>query len=467
MANRIDIELTSARGDDSYTWRAAGARQPRGVVGESLLPPGAKVGDVLRAEIEVELDGITVVSVLPPKEKSPVRGRIELLHSPAEAPGVTTVLASRGDRRRRPRRERPGAERAGSETTASRRDAREGGRRRTERGPRPGPGRRPGGVSDGEEGGDRSKGRGRAATAPGKQERRTAARFAPGRAHREELLHELTPEQRPIAERLAEGGLPAVRKALAEERARAQAEGRPVGSGEPIIAIAEELLPSVRAAVWLDRAEAAAERLDDLSLRDLRTTVLGAAPRDEAGRELAKKLRGALESRVSKLREEWEGRIASDLDEGRVLHALRGSAKPPEPTARFPGSLVQRLSEQASEAMSEETSPSRWLSLLEAALQSPVRRQVKPAGLPADPSGEVRRQARMAAGRIPALARLLGMPIPPPPQPLPGERPSGRVRPRGRPVAGERPAPEPEGGGAASSDDAVQEEEVGETVDEG
>jgi hypothetical protein len=42
-----------------------------------------------------------------------------------------------------------------------------------------------------------------------------------------------------------------------------------------------------------------------------------------------------------------------------------------------------------------------------------VRRTVKPAGIPAD---EVARQAaRHAAGSVPALAKLLGLRIPPPP----------------------------------------------------
>ena len=89
--------------------------------------------------------------------------------------------------------------------------------------------------------------------------------------------------------------------------------------------------------------------------------------------------------------------------------------------------------------MTEETAPERWLSLLEAAVLSPVRRQIKPVGMPKDPTGEVERQARMTAGRIPALARLLGMPIPPPPKPFAGERPVRPTRPpRRRPT--ERPA---------------------------
>ena len=66
---RIDIELTSSRPDGTWTWRAAGARQPKGVVAGSVLHEGAKVGDVLKAEADFDLDGINVTSVTAPKAK--------------------------------------------------------------------------------------------------------------------------------------------------------------------------------------------------------------------------------------------------------------------------------------------------------------------------------------------------------------------------------------------------------------
>jgi hypothetical protein len=444
MANRMDIELTSAQDDETYTWRAAGARQPRGVVPVSLLPPHCKVGDVLRAEVEIEIDGITILSVLPPREKhEDGANRIEYLGPQRSAPGVTTVLAGRSERRgpgrdhegdgrrsvergeRRPRRERTRREGERPERhdkeegerrqAGGERAARAPGPRKERRGPRAEAGTRP---EDRERaGGEREGAGGRVGS------RRVVSRFEPGTVHRDELFATLTPEQRPIAERLAAGGLPSVRKALFDEQQRARVEGRPVASGDPIVAIAEQLLPDVKAAVWLDRAEAAIARADGMTLRDLRTTVVGAAPRDEAGRELERRLREALERRVTKLRQDWEQHLVQALDDSRILQALRLSARPPEPTVRFPASLVMRLAEAAGKAMTSETVPDRWLSLLEAAVQSPVRRQVKPMGIPKEQTGEVERQARAAASRIPALGRLLGMPIPPPPQPAASARP--------------------------------------------
>ena len=70
MSRRIEIELTSERGDGSWTWRAAGAREPRGIVDGAIVPSGSKVNDVVRADVEADLDGTRVLSILPPKAKN-------------------------------------------------------------------------------------------------------------------------------------------------------------------------------------------------------------------------------------------------------------------------------------------------------------------------------------------------------------------------------------------------------------
>jgi len=253
------------------------------------------------------------------------------------------------------------------------------------------------------------------------------------------LFVSLAPEQRPIAERLAAGGIPAVRRAVAEERERARSEGRPEASGEAILTLAEQLAPSVKQAIWLDRAEAALAQLDRISLRDLRTTVVAAAPRDETARELDRKLREELDKRVKKLRSNWEEQMTHALEEGRVLQALRFSAQPPEPTARFPAALVERLATSAGAAMTSSTPVERWLAVLDAATSSPIRRQIRPEGLPEDPSGEILRKARIAAGSIPALAPMVGLSMPPPPKPL---RPGRPLRPP-RPPARDQQRPRP------------------------
>ena len=62
MSRRIDIELTSKSSDESWTWRAAGAKQPKGVLDGSLVPEGSAVGAVFRADVEVGLaDSVAVI----------------------------------------------------------------------------------------------------------------------------------------------------------------------------------------------------------------------------------------------------------------------------------------------------------------------------------------------------------------------------------------------------------------------
>ncbi|MGA8725445.1 MAG: hypothetical protein WB565_10410, partial [Acidimicrobiales bacterium] len=95
MAHRIEVELTSQSSDATWTWRAAGAKQPKGTVDASLVPAGAGVGAVLRAEVETNLDGTTVTALLPLKTKTDGRSaeRIEVLGSPKPGPDVNVVLA--------------------------------------------------------------------------------------------------------------------------------------------------------------------------------------------------------------------------------------------------------------------------------------------------------------------------------------------------------------------------------------
>ncbi len=82
MPRRIDVELTSTREDGTWTWRAAGARQPKGELDGGLLPTGSKVGDVVRAEADFDVDGITVVAVLPPKGERKEAERLEIIGPP-------------------------------------------------------------------------------------------------------------------------------------------------------------------------------------------------------------------------------------------------------------------------------------------------------------------------------------------------------------------------------------------------
>ena len=465
--------------------------QPRGVLAGELLTAEARAGDVLRAEADFEIDGISIVSVLAPKTKKRAEPeRIELL-APAPTTGVTTQLVGRGDRGdRRPSegrrtgredgrgdraaRGRPssgagerGGRDSGARTTARRTGGEGGGvpsrgpsdraasdRSSSSRPPSERSSSRPdraasaSGQPSGERrprDGERRAGRpDRPAAAPSESASRAAAgrRLNPGNTHRQEVLASLSPEQQPIAEQVLRGGIPAVRTAIHLEGEKAAAEGRPPPHADSLLAMAEELLPRLKAAEWRDRADAAVKVADNLALRDLRSVVAGGdLARDDETRQLAASLREMLETRLTAMREEWAREIAQQLVEGRVVRALRLASRAPEATTRLSAEQAQQLSDAASAAMSPDTAPDRWIALLEAVAASPVRRSVTPVGLPAEPGAALLNAAQQQVGRIPALSALLGISMPPPPGPArgapgaPGARPP-RQRPPRRPPAG-------------------------------
>ncbi|HLN15917.1 MAG TPA: hypothetical protein VK277_04090 [Acidimicrobiales bacterium] len=411
MSRRIDIELTSRAPDGSWTWRAAGARQPRGTLAQDLAPAAASAGDVLRVEVETGLDGIEVVAIIPARAErdSHHRGEVlEVLAAPRTGPDVSVTLAP-GSRRRRDDDDRPRRDGAGRRPPKGRPRGETGddhGRAagRTERGAPRRQGRPAGPPGEEHEGG-----RGR--PAPARRERRPTV----SAAHRNALLAELRPEQLPVAEQLLRGGIPAVRQAIEEQNTRAKERGGAPANAEPILAMAEQLLPAVNLASWKDRATSAQSAGRELRLRELRAVVTASRTvnLDEEGRALAKNLQETLDRRVTSLREEWEQRITTALDEGRVLDALRITARAPEAGTRCPAELAVRLADAAGAAMTADLEADQWLALLAAVTDSPVRRTVKPVGLPAGP--EVHGAALNAAGLVPELAKLLGLRVPPPP----------------------------------------------------
>ena len=428
MAHRIEVELTSQTSESVWTWRAAGAKQPRGTVEGSLVPEGSGVGSVLRAEVETTLDGTTVIALLPPKAKGEVRSveRIEVLGSPQRGPDVNVVLASKSKRRRDERTDGP---RDGARRPADRRSRAEG----AERGPRT-EGRargRDGAGAPSEAGGARKRS---GPSRPGGREsggRDHPRRPTPSSTYRNAALATLPPEQLPVAEQLLKGGIPAVRQAIEEQNTRARTESRPEVTPEPLLALAEQLLPTINLASWKDRAASARAGGKDVPLRELRSIVASASTvtLDDEGVEMAASLRTALDQRVTALRERWVERITTALADGKIVDAVRASIRPPEPAARLSAELAVRLADAAGRAMSAETPPAEWLALLEVVVDSPVRRTVKPAGLPTGADDTVLAAARKASGYVPELARLMGIPIPPPPgprRPVPARTSPGR-----------------------------------------
>jgi hypothetical protein len=427
MGRRIEIELTSKVDDETWTWRAAGAKQPKGTVASKLLYDGARVGDVVRAEVENDIDGIVVTLVMEPKEKRAEAPRLEILPPPERRPAPT----ERPDPRAKPER--------GSRPAARDRDRPPRGDRR-ERSDRPRPDRRT----------PRAAARPKPEPPP---ERPKPKRLNPGHAHRNKVLESLPPEQRPIAEQVVRGGIPAVRQAIDAQNAALKADNQAPIKAEPLLALAEEILPAVKAAEWRDRADAAAAAGDDVSLRDLRSVVTSADARDDESRLLARTLREALDVRLKAERETWLNDIGTALKETRVVRALRIASRPPDPAMRFPAELGAQLAEAASGAMSGDAPPDRWLAVLDAVSVSPVRRAVQPAGLPADPPEAFLNTVKAQVPRVPALGPLVGIeptPTKPPAAPRVPPPPGPPGAPRIPPPPPRPPVPQRHPPGAAA-----------------
>ena len=418
MSKRIDIELTSNRGDGTWTWRAAGAKTPKGTLNGAILDAGAKIGDTLKVEAEFDLDGVEILSLVKTKEKS-VRGNIlEILGSEKEFQPVTQKLADKS-KDRKPKRD------------GDRKPRRDGDKRP----PREG--------AEGEKSGDRRPRRPSFTAPPELPKRPAAKRLKPKRVHRAAVLDTLPVEQRGVAERALTGGIKAVRDAVKEQNEQLKKEGKPLVPAEGLISMAQELLPKLRVAEWLDKAEAAKADIELLDLRDLRQVVVGAddpmVVRDETTRALATELKAALKTRQEFEQTRWLEDIKSALAVSRVIRALKISSEPPKAGQPFPADLGAQLAAAASASLSSETAPDRFSAVLEAIAFSPVRGQVKLAAVPPTPNEAMLSTVKRVAPLVPQIASMFGITVTPganSPRPL---RPTRPVRPKGKPAPTKAP----------------------------
>ena len=445
MSRRIEIELTSQRPDGSWTWRAAGAREPKGELSGDLISFAASVGDELTVEAEFHMDGIEIIEVFEAKEKRPMPETLEILGSGRDQPLVTTQLVSNRKNRGRDRGDR-----------------REGQDRR-------GRGNRK----------DRDRQESRR-----EDDRPKAKRLRPDRAHRQRLIESLPEEQQPVAEKMMRDGISSVEQALRDQRKKArdaaqakkkaaeeaakageeaaepkspEADAKPEEAAEPkspeadakpeeptpdtdakpekqpskgkapdsdssddFLTVAAKLLPGMRAAEWRDRVEAALAGIDELDLRDLRSVVVASesGATDEEAKALAEELRTKLTERVDREHAEWLAEVAATLADGRMVRALRLSSRPPKAGVPLPQDIVTRLTEAANAALTSETPSKRWITVMGAVAFSPVRRTVEPLGIPEKPDEELLAEVKKLSERIPHIAALFGVePTPPPKRP--------------------------------------------------
>ncbi|MEI6454507.1 MAG: hypothetical protein WCO31_07930, partial [Actinomycetes bacterium] len=182
-----------------------------------------------------------------------------------------------------------------------------------------------------------------------------------------------------------------------------------------LLRMAEDLLLVTALAAWKDRAAAVQAAGSSVQMRDLRTTAVAAktVKLDEEGRKLSQQIHEQLEHRVKAMETKWLETIDASLSDQKVAAALQAVASPPDRSLRCPAELAVRIAAATSEALNAELSPTEWIALLRVAAASPMKRSIKPAGIPADENAQA--IARSLAGSIPALAQQLGLKMPPPP----------------------------------------------------
>lgn len=386
----------------------------------ALLPAGAKPGDVLRAEVEQEIDGINVIAILAAKSSSPLPELLEIKGTKPVEGGVSSQL-------RRPLRDGD---------TRERKPRRDGDRRGAPGGPRgERPGGGPGGARPDRPRGDRpERPRGERPERPRREPpapKPKPKRLVAARTNRDALLESLSEAERRIAEQLMTGGINAVRQSLEAQNRALEADGKEAVDQAPILTLADDLLPKIAGAEWRDFAEAAIGTANEIALRDLRAVVAKAdkAARDDETRLLAAQLREALEARVEAMKVTWVTELTSAVREGRLVRALKISGQPPEPGSKFPEDVATELAALASAALSEDTMPDRWQTVAEAVATSAVRRNVTPAGPPKEISDELKAAVTKVAARVPAIAAAIGIEAPAPPA---GAKPAAK-RPSGPP----------------------------------
>jgi len=467
VPRRLEIELTSQRDDGAWTWRAAGARRPKGEVSGELVPEAAAVGSVLKAEVDGGLDGLEITALITPRTRAEPTGRLELIGG-GSAPLVTTKLVSRSGRRGRTGRdfdrddERPSGKPRRDRDQGDRRRGRDqrdrdrGARRRDRDGEedrQDGPGRKarradrdgrhPRGQRDSgsRRDGERDERRQRRSddrrpregprAKDGKRPARTPRTRTPGlkakRVHRQAALAALPEEQRPLAREVLKGGVPGVRRSIERMNDKAAKESLPQIKSEPVLALAEQLAPVLKAAEWHDRADAALAGISTIDLRDIRSVIAAAdrAARDDETRALAESLRAGLAQRLEVDHRKWLDELAGTIGEGRTVRALRISSRPVKPGSPLPLDMAERLAGLAAADLNPNANQQRWATVVDSIALSPVRTQVIPEGIPERPNDDLLTTIRRLADRVPQIAALFGVeprpasrsrrPPPPPP----------------------------------------------------
>ncbi len=389
MTRRMDIEVTSTRPDGSFTWRQAGARAPKGSGPAEVLPSGAKIGDVLRADIEMDMDGPVILGLSPIKQRERNVTLLAITGSGAAFTPVTEVSTNR--RTKRDGRSKDGKGPRGDKRGPGRGPRPEAGTKATPRTPR------------------------REFTPPPPElpKRPRATRLRPLNVHRQAVLEALKPEERVLAEQALEGGIGAVRRAVNKQNDQLVKAGKPKINADALVNLVVELLPRLRVAEWQDSVDAIEKILDTVDLRDLRAVVaksndptLMKDPNLNAKRDA---LRSALERRQATEMQNWSDDLRAAVDVGRIVAALKISGQPPKAGSRPAEDVRARLIALTLEQLSPDSSPERWVIVLEALAFAPIHNEVVPSAVPTRVTPELTATVQRLSPAIPRIAALFGI----------------------------------------------------------
>lgn len=388
----MEIELTSQQDDGSWTWRAAGAKLPKGSLDGSLLSGDNSVGDVIRVETEQFVDGISVISVLSGREKKSAPELLEIMGSGKDEPLVTSSLKKKKNRTTA-REDRGGRKRRSSEKGDPKRREGPTSKKKTPRSRKP-----------------ENRNRTHSPTPTGK-------RLKQKHIHRDAIITSLPEEMQSFTRQLSQKGVSGMRSIIEKQNEIAISAGEPPIPPELLLKLAERLQPKLRTAEWRDKAEAALTGIEEIDLRDLRSVVVASdnAAKDSETRDLAEKLKTGLATRIESEHTKWVTEIEAALKEDRVVRALRMSSHPPKAGAPLSKEILTSLTQGANNNLTEDTYEDRWITVLDAVSLSPVREKVIPQSLPKEPSQKLIEVVTELSMKIPSIAALFGItPVTPP-----------------------------------------------------
>ena len=389
---KIDVEITSKRENGDWTWRAVGARQPKGTINASLVPTESAVGSQFSVETEHYLDGIVVTKVFDKKQTSGKGETLEILGSGKENDLVTTKLAKNKKNKKFSK---------DSPSSNSRRSERSGDKKSFVKKDKP--------VSN-----SNKKVRNAGGRKPQNGKKQQSAnqfpkskRLKAKRHHRNEALKQLPDEMKRIAEILVQKGLPGLRDSIDAQNEIAKKAGEPEIPNDLLLKLAEQIYPNLRTAEWLDRADGALRGMESVDLRDIRSVIVASenVQKNDSVRSLSEALKEGFNKRVESDQNNWLKEVISTLKEGRVVRALRLSSRPPKAGFPLPEDLLQALTEATNKALTADTTQSRWGTIAEAAAFSPVHDKVVPEGVPENPNEELIKIIRRISSKAPSIVK--------------------------------------------------------------